>query len=74
MDDHERARIEMLDVDHGRMNRMLWRKHPVFALRVAMAGRFSVDGFWLATVRSLGPLMGYGLYTPEDTTRNESPS
>src|SRR5487761_820030 len=67
MDDHERARIQMLDIDHRRMNRMLWRKHPVFALRFAMSGRFTLDG-WLLMASSLG-LMGYGAYTPGDATR-----
>jgi hypothetical protein len=60
MDDHERARIQMLDVDHRRLNRMLWRRHPVFALRFAMAGRFTVDDFWLPMASSLGQWMGYG--------------
>jgi hypothetical protein len=72
MDDHERARIQMLDIDHRRMNRMLWRKHPVFALRFAMAGRFTVDGCWLPMANSLGQLMGYGACTSGVTTRTDS--
>jgi hypothetical protein len=74
MDDHERARIQMLDIDHRRMNRMLWRKHPAFALRFAMAGRLTVEGFWFPMASSLGVCMGYGACTPEATTRADSPS
>jgi hypothetical protein len=42
------------------MHRMLWRKHPVFALRFSMARRFTVDDFWLPLAKSLGHCMGYG--------------
>jgi hypothetical protein len=60
MDDHDRARIQMLDIDPRRMNRMLWRTHPLFALRFAMARRFTIDDFWLPLATSLGQCMGYG--------------
>jgi hypothetical protein len=60
MDDHERARFQMLDIDQRRMNRMVWRQHPVFALRFAMASRFTVDGFWLPLARSFSLWSGYG--------------
>jgi hypothetical protein len=33
----------------------------VFALRVAMASRITVDGFWLPMARSIGVSMGYGV-------------
>jgi hypothetical protein len=72
MDDHERARIEMLDIDHRRMNRMLWRKHPVFALRFAMAGHFTLYGFWLPVASSLSLCMGCGAVPLEVTTRTAS--
>jgi hypothetical protein len=42
------------------MNRMIWRKHPVFALRFAIASRLSVDRFWLPMANSIGQCMGYG--------------
>jgi hypothetical protein len=58
-DDHERVRIQMLDIDHRRMNRMLRRKHPVFALRFSMASRFT-DGFWLQIASPRCLCMGYG--------------
>jgi hypothetical protein len=60
MDGHDRAPIQMLDIDDRGMNRMVWRTHPVFALRFAMARRFTVDDFWLPLARSLGQCMGYG--------------
>jgi hypothetical protein len=49
------------------MNRMLWRNQPLFALRLAMARRFTVDGFWLPMARSLGLGMGYGASMLEGT-------
>jgi hypothetical protein len=58
VDDHERARIQLLDIDCRRMNRMPGRKHPVLALRFVLAGRFIVDGFWLPVGSFLGRLMG----------------
>ena len=60
MNDLERARIRMLDIDHRRMNRALWRKHPVFALRFALAGHLTVENFWLPVASSIGQCMGYG--------------
>jgi hypothetical protein len=71
-DDDERARIQLLDIDRRRMNRMLWRKHPVFALRCAMAGRFTVDDFWLPMAASLGQCMGYGAGALGATTRTRT--
>jgi hypothetical protein len=50
------------------MNWMLWRNHPLFAVRLAMARRFTVDGFWLPMARSLGLCMGYGACTLEGST------
>lgn len=60
MEGHERARIQVLDTDHRQMNRMLWRQHPVFALRFAMVSRLTVDRFWLPIANSMGRGMGYG--------------
>jgi hypothetical protein len=54
------------------MNRALWRNQPVFALRLAMARRFTVDGFWLPMARSLGLGMGYGASMVEVTTHTGS--
>jgi len=54
------------------MNRALWRNQPVFALRLAMARRFTVDGFWLPMARSLGLGMGYGASMVEGTTHTGS--
>ena len=54
------------------MNRMLWRNQPLFALRLAMARRFTVDGFWLPMGRSLGLCMGYGAAMLEGTTHTGS--
>jgi hypothetical protein len=59
----------MLEIDHRRMNRMLWRKHPLFALRFAMASRFTVDGFWLPMANSVGQCMGCGGCTLEGSSR-----
>jgi hypothetical protein len=55
------------------MNRMLWRNHPVVAIRLAMARRCTVDGFWLPMARSLGLCLGYGASMVEGTTRTSSP-
>jgi hypothetical protein len=70
-DDDERAWIQLLD-DRRRMNRMLRRKHPLFALRCAMAGRFTVDDFWLPIAASLGQCMGYGAGALGATTRTRT--
>jgi hypothetical protein len=69
MDDRERVGIEMLEIDHRRINRMVWRRHPMFAFRFAMASRFTVDGFWLPLANALGCCTGYGAYTSEGSTR-----
>jgi hypothetical protein len=55
------------------MNRALWRNQPVFALRSAMARRFTVDGFWLPIARSLGLCLGYGASMVEGTTHTGCP-
>jgi hypothetical protein len=60
IDNHERARLQILDIDERRINRMVWRKHPVFAIRFAMASRFTVDGFWVPIGKYLAQGMGYG--------------
>jgi hypothetical protein len=72
MDSHERARIQMLEIDHRRMNRMIWRKHPVFALRFALASRFTVDHFWIPMGISIGQCMGYGAGTLQGSSRLDS--
>jgi hypothetical protein len=53
---------------------MLGRKHPVFALRCAMAGRFTLDGFWLPIAASLGQCMGYGAGALGATSRTRTRS
>jgi hypothetical protein len=69
MDGHERGRIQVLEIDHRRMNRMLWRQHPVFALRFAMASRLTFDRFWLPMATSIGQCMGYGW--PDEPDRDD---
>jgi hypothetical protein len=50
----------MLDIDQRRMNRVVWRQHPVFAIRFAMASRFTVDGFWVPLAKYVAQGIGYG--------------
>jgi hypothetical protein len=79
MDDRERARIETLDIDHRRMNRLLWRHHPVFALRFVIASHLTVQEFWLPIANSLN-MYGAGALShpswtgpPSRRTRSRGP-
>jgi hypothetical protein len=72
MDGHERAKVQRFEVDHRRMNRMIWRKRPVFALQFAMARRFTADRFWLPMANSIGQCMGYGAGTWQGSSLTDS--